>query len=202
MSGVFGGTAAPYERWTFRLNLAPGEAGADLAALAEAARVAFNQSLIDSIRPHARLTEIKTASIGVDGKYLTDPVVLGVDVGGNGQVGLDYPSQVALAVSLGTERRGATGRGRFYLPAPAVSLDFSTGQVFAAQCEAVRANAAFFLTQLNTAAGFGNVVVASSKGYLSPVTSVRVGRVLDTIRSRRTDTREDYTTEAAVALSA
>ena len=42
------------------------------------------------------------------------------------------------------------------------------------------------------------VVIASTKGTNSPVTAVRVGRVPDTIRSRRTALPEGYGTAAPV----
>jgi hypothetical protein len=51
---------------------------------------------------------------------------------------------------------------------------------------------AALINSLNGSIGFGGVVVASSKGYLSGVTGVKVGRAVDTIRSRRSDLPEGY----------
>jgi len=61
----------------------------------------------------------------------------------------------------------------------------------------IRARAATMLSDINNAPGYDSggaptVVVASTKGYNTPVTGVRVGRVMDTIRSRRRQLSESY----------
>lgn len=188
ISGVFGTAAAPYERWSFRLNFGVGEAG-DLVPLADTA-VANLTTLLAGIKTDARVTEVKAASIDANGLYDADPEIRVLDSPGTGTGGQPLP-QVALAVSLTTDRRGPTGRGRIYYPMPAA--DVGAGGTFSAMyADTTAQRVASFLSALNQPAGFGNAVVASSKGYLTPVTGVRCGRVPDTMRSRRTSIPEDY----------
>lgn len=197
-SGFFGTATAPYEEWSFRLNLGVGEGGGDAAALATAARDAFGTHLAPFIRSWATLTEVKYADIAAGGLYAGDPVIVEASIaGGAGAAGSQAP-QVALAVSLDTELRGASGRGRFYLPAPGVALASADGLVGAAEIQSVANASAAFLGAINSPAGFGNVSIVSYKGSVQPVTSVRVGRALDTIRSRRRSLPETYTSDVTV----
>ena len=145
--------------------------------------------------------------IGADGKYVEDARVVNVTdtMGGGAETnGAAYArAQTALAVSLVTGRRGPTGKGRFYLPCP-TALHDDTFLISAAAAEGVRASAVTLINDLNNLPGLDSfpsfgVVVASSKGYNTPVTGVRVGRVVDVIRSRRSSIAEAYTTVAAVA---
>jgi len=106
--------------------------------------------------------------------------------------------QDALAVSLVTARRGPTGKGRFYIPLPVVMGLAANGWLIAeSDVNTIRARAATMLSDINNAPGYDSggaptVVVASTKGYNTPVTGVRVGRVMDTIRSRRRQLSESY----------
>lgn len=105
------------------------------------------------------------------------------------------PFQVACVVTLVTPRAGAAGRGRCYLPPVANALD-ANGQMNLAQCQN-RANAFRTMLQaVNTALATGTytgeVVVASSSGTNSKVTSVKTGTVLDTQRRRRNQLQEFY----------
>lgn len=144
---------------------------------------------------------VKFARIGADGKYLQEPRVVEVLQPGGGGA-LKYPLQVALAVSLNTARRGASGRGRFYLPCPTVPFGTAQGQFDSAQVLAVAQSVATFLTAVNDQPGLEGiapkVTVASSLGFNSDVTSVRVGSVPDTIRSRRRQLLEAYSANQAV----
>lgn len=161
----------------------------------------FHMRATSRICYRAVLEEVKIASIGADGKYTTDPVIVDVtDTPG----AIDYAAspdvlkvipQAACAVSLGTARRGATGRGRFFLPMPVVSLGDNL-LMDEAQRDGIQASAATLVEALGDQPGidvFGlAVVVSSSKGYNSPVTGVRVGRVVDTVRSRRRSLPEQF----------
>lgn len=142
------------------------------------------------------LTQVKLASIGADGKYTADPFIAEVNQAGGTSGGVVYPPQVALAVSLTTERRGASGRGRFFLPPPVINVDQNTMMIADANRDSIATSCAQFLNDLNNEPGIDSVglrvVVASTKGFNSLVTGVRVGRTLDTIRSRRRSLSEDY----------
>lgn len=191
--GVFGTLLAPVEEWSFRLNLAPDVSPDDPQTLLNASQTAFTTHLAPRLRPTARLTRIKLADITAAGLYAGDPAVKDVDVPGTATTSNHMPLSVALAISLTTPRRGATGRGRIFMPAPSVgTINATDGTMEATFAQAWATAAASFLGAINGPAGFGNVVVASSKGYLTNVTGVRVGRVPDVIRSRRTKVPESY----------
>jgi hypothetical protein len=103
---------------------------------------------------------------------------------------------VALAVSLNTPRRGPSGKGRFFLPMPAVTINPGNLEISAADAQGVADSAAQWLNDLGNEPGVDVLglaaVVASTKGYNTRVSSVRVGRVLDTIRTRRRSLKEAY----------
>lgn len=143
----------------------------------------------------ARLQTIKMNQIGTDGRYLQQETVRHdyvPDVPGTGS-GFPAP-QVALAISLDTAlRRGRAARGRFYMPVPTSAID-SAGRISSG---AAQAHAAAATTMLNAVAGSlvgwrVGVVSDIGVGAQEPVTNVRVGRVLDTIRSRRRSIPEEY----------
>lgn len=197
--GVFGTLAAPYEQWSFRLNTSDaGDPGQDLAAIAAGAAGIFQQDVAQLgglrtvIREYCRLTEVKVADIGADGKYVREPGIALVDIAGSSTAGSVHAPQVAVAVSLVTDRRGASGRGRFYIPAPAVDVEPLSGRMSIAAAQNIAAVAGRFVDDISRLPGLGVVAVQSNKGLTSGVEGVRVGRVLDTIRSRRTSIAEDY----------
>jgi hypothetical protein len=205
--GTFGPAGAPFEEFSYGLNLS------DNAVRSQA----FDQSMLDDLVADvtafhsaptsymvaaARVREVKVAQIGALGTYRSDPLIASVNIpGGQALAQLPHPPQVALAVSLGTERRGATGRGRFYLPCPALSVD-DTGLFPEVDAAKIRGAVSIFLQAVNNWPGVDTadpqIVVASSKGYNSTVTGFRLGRALDTIRSRRRSLDEMYGLPVAV----
>lgn len=124
------------------------------------------------------------------GDYLTD-------LAGTGGSAV-YPLQTSLCVSLRTNRSGPTGKGRFFLPMPTYQIngtDFrlSNADVATAGGRAVSLLKGVGVVLSSTATtSSGGAQVVSSKGYMSDVVGVRVGRVLDTMRSRRSDLPEGY----------
>lgn len=172
---------------------------ADLAADVRA----FHGSLGANISNQAVLELVKFALIGSDGKYTADPRIVDlVDQAGSVSSVLPAP-QTALAISLTTGRRGPTGKGRFYLPMPGVGVEAGPLTIPAVSRNQIQAAAAGFLNALNNRPGIDGidveVIVASTKGTNTKVTGVRVGRVLDTIRSRRTSLGEDFTAPTGVS---
>lgn len=207
MRGEVRNEGTKVEEFIYGLNLAGGgplldefnqDALNDLAADA----VAFHGRPTSYIDPAAVLTEVKLARIGPDGKYTDDPFVVAVSQAGSGQSLHRHPFQVSLAVSLDTEKRGPRGRGRFYMPMPTMPVA-ADGTVATVLAEEVRDSAKTFIDAVNNSPGFDltdtRVVVASSFGTNSPVTEVRVGRVLDTIRTRRRQLSEKYSAPAQIA---
>ncbi len=207
MIGTVGPSGAPVEIFSMGINLT-GTAGAFTPAQQTlddltADCVAFFGSNGTRIGPWAQLRAVKLASIGPDGKYTADALMNEVVPFKPGNaIGPVYPPQVALCVSLLTGRRGATGRGRFYLPAPVSEVD-TQGLITAAEANTIATSCRDFLNALGNQPGVdpGNLrpCVSSSKGYNTPVTGVRVGRVLDTIRSRRNALNESYTDPLVVS---
>jgi hypothetical protein len=202
-SGVFQALSSPVvERFSFRLNLSDPSANsnanfsqgacddmaADTAAFFGAGALAIPSVWV--------LKEVKLARIGPLGKYLEAPKFTVLDKRGGGTAAVAQAPQVALAITLDSERRGPTGRGRFYLPAPQFGINPQFGGIDASNITIVSDAVKVYLNNINNAAGVdgfaSKVTVASSKGYNSDVTKIRVGRAFDTIRSRRTDLTENY----------
>lgn len=204
------GAGPGVERFQYSLNLARGQNGSGGVPGLQPNQTAWNDFAEDlrafhgsaalSLHPLAVLEEVKFARIGADGKYTEDPVIVNVaDTPGGGPTDVTVTQMVlpqsALAVSLTTPRRGPSGKGRFYLPMPVIGLTTNL-QVQDVQRDQIQARVAQLIGDLGNQPGFDvldlQVVVASTKGYNTSVTGVRVGRVLDTIRSRRRSIDEAY----------
>lgn len=201
--GLVGTVAAPVEHWAFGVNF-PREAldadGNDTVDNALAATLkGVWDSTLKAITPGDNfLTQVKVSRIGADGHVekradssYAQGVWVGSSVGGAGTVVV--PLQTALVVSLTTARSGSTGKGRIFLPFPGMVLQVADKRLSAADTTTVAQTAKAFLNGLATPMTFAPQVV-SSKGYMSQVTGVRVGRTPDTMRSRRSDSPEAYVT--------
>lgn len=143
----------------------------------------------------ARLTMVKFNRIGTDGRY-SESTTRAADLGPAPVIGTQstkYPPQVALAVSLDTGySRGLAARGRFYLPPPGAAVQVD-GRLREDDTQVIANAAAAYLSGLNDL-GLGVVSIVSDvgAGAVRQVRTVRVGRALDTIRSRRTSIPEGY----------
>jgi len=102
-----------------------------------------------------------------------------------------HPLQTAVAITLLTARAGSTGKGRIFLPYSQGALE-PDGRLAQAKALAIGTELKDLVNLINASAYLPNVVVASSKGYTSEVTSVKCGRVVDTLRSRRRSQVEQY----------
>lgn len=144
----------------------------------------------------AALTMIKLNEIGPNGRYANqgetvqhefETPVPGVGVS-------IHPPQTAVAVTLRTaKRRGRAHAGRFYVPMLGQSVG-SDGRMTNGSQFGLAAAATAFLDELQTALAGYRVAVLSNigTGEVESVTHVAVGRVVDTMRSRRTSLDEDY----------
>jgi hypothetical protein len=190
--GTFGAAASPVESWSFRLNFRPPSLSSNLQAIAGHAADSWLSRLAPIQPTNVILRQVKCAQIGDDGKYVTDPGIVEPGQAGTQPGSLLYPPQVAVVVSLLTNTRGAKGRGRIFLPAPRHPIIGNDCLLEVQAQDDIRTRAAGLMSDLNEIAGLGTVVVASSSGVLSDVTSIRVGRALDTMRSRRRNLGEAY----------
>jgi hypothetical protein len=204
-SGVLGPVGGAWEVFSYGISMADAEGYEDdeeyLSGLVDDL-VAFHRRQASLIHVQARLTTVKVAAVLPDGKWQGGQPLYernGNWPGGEGDVGtqnLPNAPQVAMAVTLRTDSNTPRTRGRFYLPLPAVSTSGFSGLVDQAAASSVAGSAAQLVADLNNQGGIDTngtrVVVASTFGPRTPVTSVSVGRVLDTIRSRRNASAESY----------
>lgn len=158
-----------------------------------------------SIASAAALTTVKFNRIGPDGRYESQDETILADivppVTGGGTSG--QPAQVALAITLDTNRlRGLAARGRFYLPVPSAPVA-ADGLISTATAQLYADGATELINDLNAILGDDRPIGVASdvrQGAFQVVRQVRVGRVYDTIRSRRRALPEDYVEGAAIVL--
>lgn len=197
------GVPDPVEIFAFGLSLDVGPSDFlnrdDLFPLAGACLDAWAATMKNHTHQMAGVDRVRVASIGANGKVPrnADGAFVQADATGWVQGGATGPvpaPQTALVVSLRSEMDDLTGRGRFYHPLPAAALD-ATFRMSTGATQTLVTVARDFVRAVNTAslaAGAGRVVVASQGSptrAIPPanrlVTQVSVGRVLDTVRSRR-----------------
>lgn len=204
-SGIITADGATLEEWSCGIGLPAASYGTEALrqAAADQARAVWASNIGFLFMADTILTRVRLAEVGADGKVLTNPDgsfrqsdSLGQSIPGSPvNANLVKPLQTACVVSLETARNGATGKGRMFLPCPryALTVERSWGS---ADVTAIRDNAAEFIRAINGSAAIeGSVQVVSSKGYMSPVTGVKVGRYPDTQRSRRNAVLENYSSE-------
>lgn len=163
------------------------------------------------ITQRAVVTSYKLNLIGTDGRYFNDgpgnEVILSGTVGGGA---FAPPAQLATVATLRTTAdRGLASKGRMFLPACAGYQDVDTnGQAATSAATRVAGAVRQFFIDINAAyaaaqsgdEALGRVGVASDKGVgqFRQVTKVAVGRVPDTMRSRRGKLDEDPFETAAL----
>lgn len=208
--GQFMGPQGPVEDWQFGLALKGivGDPGTvqqgDLDSVVDAISGLWGNTDM-GLSDRVPVKEVKVAPIGADGKYTSGPLIASVNIPGGIASPPTFPPQVALVISLMTATRGSSGRGRVYLPAP----NFPIGADWRIPTSHTTAQAVAFAQFIKDLASTGEptpfptdalytVCVASSKGLLSPVSGVRVGQALDTMRSRRRSLVENYVASDSV----
>lgn len=153
-----------------------------------------------------RLEWGKFNPIGPDGRYASESETVVYDWPGTGKVGSGLPyislPQMALAVSWGTVRtRGPASKGRIYIPLPNVgpggnarissTETTNIAGAWANQIDALNDRAQSALQERPIAA-----VVSGINGAWEPISTVRVGDVMDTQRRRRNALAEVYSSAA------
>jgi len=149
--------------------------------------------------PLSRLEYMKFNQIGPDGRYTdpTHPHTFDYATPHTGAGTSSYPDFCSLAYSWRTGRlRGPGSNGRIYVPN---AWPFTAGEAIVqptAQNDAAAAAVAL-LVQIRgayTGSTFEPCVASKVDGSVTPITSVRVGRVIDVQRRRRDKVAESYVT--------
>lgn len=210
-SGTIGPPGVPLEIWSHGLSFAVGNQpfllNNDLKSIADACKGVWQTTVAPLVSVGLYLTKTRVAYIAGglvlkngSGEYCQADNLQEVPAAGAAS---EFPPQVALAVSTLSPAAGPTGRGRFYLPVPAVGPLASFRVQDAAMARFTNSMHDFVVLTGDAfaAKGAGRAVVASAgsiKRAIPPanrlITSVRVGNVLDTIRSRRSALNEVYAT--------
>jgi hypothetical protein len=131
--------------------------------------------------------------IGTNGRMEGDPLV--VDVSGEGIQGAGtnrYPPQVALAITTVAPERGPARFGRWFLPGPTQGLGTDL-RLTVTDAQAYGEAGAAFLKDISAAIDLPGTIASAAAVHASPggggtlqaIDHVEVGRVLDTIRTRR-----------------
>jgi hypothetical protein len=197
--GSMGG-AAGIETFSFSVRTLPlasnTQSTLSAAAISAMGACTAGDGLWQYVGDNVVLKKVTVARVNGDGNWITRPDGSYEKAEWNGSIpgqvagGSNLPAQSALCISLVTARPGPTGKGRFFLPLGKATLD-GDGRLQASEMPGRAANAALFVERIgNTVA---EVEVFSSKDYSSTVTGVKVGRVVDTMRSRRRSLVEAYT---------
>jgi hypothetical protein len=195
-SGEIRGANSAIEIWSFSLKSQPQVPGplpqADLVTAAGKGFDAYALNVRGLMPSWVRLTNVRcsnhdaggaTARNADQGYQQADRAVTGATGEGQSAGGFKMPLQSALCVSLDTGFPGASGRGRVFLPFPGFPLD-PDHSLSIANATAMATSMSELIRDLRTSP-FGEARVISSKGAASLVLSVRVGRIPDTQRSRR-----------------
>lgn len=207
VGGIFGSVANPAEEWSFGFQLGhPSGAAIDLGDplafqdMTETVQAWFTSSAT-RIATTCRLASLKMAQIDSAGHVVKNPdgsfsqrvhSYGTTDMPVGSQSSPLHPFQVAAVASLVTPRAGRSGRGRCYLPAPAVTVS-AGGTISTTDRDSMLNTFAIMLNSVNADIGPAvRVVVASNAGVNSPVVAVRMGLVLDTQRRRRGELDEAY----------
>lgn len=158
----------------------------------------------------ARLTSVKVNRINAAGLYQDPDSIENIVVGGVAGGGSGFPApQLTVAVTLATDvPRGRGSKGRFYLPplASTTTMDNVTGKMTSTQADQICQGATALIDSINGVYAVEydegdfnpRVGVASNAGagVFRAATEIRIGRVVDTMRSRRASLTEQYSTRA------
>jgi hypothetical protein len=207
-SGTIGPFGSAFEIFSFSIKTGQvdgaGEIGLNYYSDVMDDLAAFFGDPNSHISGAAVLTKIKAALITPNGTWSSGKARLERDFAVRGSTAsapsgaMTHAPQVALGVTLRTAFNNARQRGRFFIPTPNVPVNVTDGLIAAGDATAVANSVANLIHNINEMPGFDSnntgVIVASTFGLNTPVNGVSCGRVLDTIRSRRSAPLESYVT--------
>lgn len=201
---TFGGTLPGAEQFSQSLRLAttgfldtsPESGQSVVDDYAAALQTAWAAQVCSS--GNAKLTWCKINAIGVNGKYSNDWTNRAdfTETAGGGPVTSQHPNQVSLVTTLLTgTARGLAARGRMFWPVPGFGVSATTGVISPTDQGYALTAVKDFIEAINAVNANSQVAVMSKvrTGAIHLVTSVAVGRVLDTMRSRRQSLKEEAT---------
>jgi hypothetical protein len=193
---VLGDAWASTEQWQFGVNcrhlsgVPPTNAGLQALAdgLATPTNSFFSQSVM-KISPGARLTGIKAALVDTTGHYpaTSIPGIYTYPTPITGTATTNGIPQATLACTLISDiPRGRASKGRFYMPPISPNLG-ADGRMLATDVDQIEGYAKIWLNAIIADANVVAILVMSGlgAGTTGVVTSIGVGRVVDTMRSRR-----------------
>lgn len=202
--GTFKGTP---EAWSFGCHFQSAQSGgpdADLGAVSIQGLADAYFSLVnntDAYLPRwAHLTDVRAYLIGTNGRSIGNVKLLDTSAENLESNRIEvYPPQIALVASLIAPNRGAAKYGRMYLPTAApIAVD---GRVAASIATGIATHVGTFLKACSDAVDLPlqpdstPCINVSDRGgpdgTFQVVDHVEVGRVLDTMRSRRSSLVEE-----------
>lgn len=211
----WGGKLPGGEQWSCSLRLAEQSSagGAQVPPNAEVdawlhgalkdAVLAYHTRADTCIHTASKLSFVKANRINVEGHYM-DPGTnehVFADISGGGGSFIQLPNQCTVCVSLTTGfSRGPAHRGRFYLPMPALGVEFASGAIHPSNVATIVSSTKTFLEAIADVPGIDSPVSLTpsvmSRKLGAPahraITGVEVGRVVDTQRRRRKSLTENY----------
>jgi hypothetical protein len=201
-----GGFQAEEEQWSNGLNFASpsGFVNSEFQALGDVLPLigtiiqAWHTNPDAGISNRCTLEWVKIALIGTNTSYAEEAIeyqyIAPVAGGSTGAI----ETQRSLAVSFKTAvRRGPASNGRFYIPAYRLGVG-SDGRVTTSDQTDLLAAALVFIADLNDEISNVlpttslHVMSAQGSGHQEPVTSIRVGNVIDSQRRRKNKMIETY----------
>lgn len=195
----FGGGLPGGEEWSTSLRFTGSDPGTLL--IEQALCEEYDAVVVNWFTTYSELSDRNTHQwtkfnyIGTNGRYVY-PFTALVDHGA-GATGpyteTEYPNQIAIVVTMHTALgRGRASKGRMFLPIPGAGINASTGILESTDRNVITSGMVTFIEALNAvnALGFATVMSSLETGAQALITGVSVGRVLDTMRSRRTSLEE------------
>jgi len=204
------GTQYDNETWNTSLSIVPtalGELGmaavsaqtlADVAAIVGTWFPLLNAGPGPTFVATTKLTHVKLNRINSAGHYQDEPSrthAYATPIAGGGQTSIPRPPQLTIVHTLATAlRSGKASKGRMYFPLQGHLDGMETdAQLTVAGADSTAKGLVDLIQKLNayyTLIGRVGVASPGGTGRFEHVTRVRVGRVVDTMRSRRTSIPE------------
>jgi hypothetical protein len=202
LSGYIGRNGEPIEQFSMGVSTGPADGGPLNGYLAEQVDDLASDVSAWIERPQThwpswyRPTSVKVTQVNADGSQGTIYGERRLPERPQNATGLGFPPQVCTVLSLNAATVSRRGKGRVFGPPPGdVSLNV-LGLIGSGAAGDMAESFATLLQAINNNPGIDNnsnvVVVASTFGGLTPVTQVRVGQRLDTLRSRSRSIAEAY----------